>query len=441
MPLVEKYLIQCPTQKFTKSTFSGYKKVEVITVLKKTILKGELDRACYWGVELDMSKDTTKLWDRLISFSAKEINIANPNLPIFLWKRLQEFKSLEHKITPSLLLNNQESRNKLCELIAVLTLSPKKKIIPLPQIKEIHFELYTMQNYMVASDLSKLPQFWKEGDPPEIKIPLNEIANFLSMHNSGSSIAEKTLFWLSWLLTWGKLHKKKFGDFTCSHRKTSNINSKYTNDSIWIVWNIILAELVKREDQEYYLSLKENIECLYKLYKFEYTRSKKSSRIYLVIFAILLILDTTPTIDFDNPIFYKDNLRIKAMVNINNLYYTINLNKSRPIFTPQELRKKAIQASPYFSNLPRENIRGFTDYMHKKTQRRPLSPPRAKTPPRKRTVRPRATVQTPLVKQPRQRFAWKLFKPSLREITPIPKQPIPENLYTYYQKLKQTSEK
>lgn len=456
MSVPEKYYIHnAKKEKYTKSTFSGYKKIEVNNVLKKTILKGELDRACYWGVELDISADVFKLWDRLIAFAAKEINIASPNLPIFLWKRYHEFKNLEKNFIKYRLeiRNNQESRNKLCELITVLTLSPKKKILPLPKIKEEHFELGNMRNYMVASDLSKIQKFWKIGDPPEIRIPLNEIANFLSMNNAGSSIAEKTLFWLSWLLTWEKLHKKKFGEFKVSHRETSNINSKYTNDPIWIVWKIILEELLERREHEHFYSLKENIECLYKLYKYEYNRSKKQSRIHLVVFAILLILDTTPTIDFNTPIFYKDNLRIKAMANINDLYYTIYLNKSRPILNQQELQRQALEESPYFSNRSRENVKGFSEYLQKQTYGREIlvNPNKQRVIRKKKQQKKLKRVKQPtgagisvhnLLKElpkSKKKFTWKLFQPHKRPIVKkkdnAGKQGS-KNLYKYYKEFK-----
>ena len=456
MTVSEKYYVyNSKNEKYSKSTFSGYLKSEVMNVLKKTITKGELDRACYWSVELDISADTSKLWDRLISFAAKEINIANPNLPIFLWKRYFEFKNLEKNFMKYKLelRNNQESRNKLCELVSVLTLSPKKKIIGLPKIREVDFEISNMKKYMVATDLSKVMQFWKEGDPPEIRIPLNEIANFLSMYNSGSSIAEKSLFWLSWLLTWEKLHKKKFGEFTCSHRETRNIKSKYTNDPIWIVWNIILSELLQRQQSENFLLLKENIECLYKLYKYDYNKTKKKSRINLIIYAFLLILDTTPIIDYDTPIFYKDNLRIKAISNINNLYYTININKNRPILNKQELEKQALDESPYFSNRTRDNITGFQEYMKHQTYGREIL-----INPKKKYVNHEKYNNTPklekknnkfqkkyntsnIIKEKeksKKKFQWELFKPKSHKKLPIIsiKEPNKKNLYSYYKKLK-----
>ena len=46
--------------KYKKRTFSSYKRTQVISALKKCILKQEVDRACKWGVELDLSGYTRK---------------------------------------------------------------------------------------------------------------------------------------------------------------------------------------------------------------------------------------------------------------------------------------------------------------------------------------------------------------------------------------------
>ena len=112
-----------------KKTFSGYKKTQVYSELKKCILKQELDRACIWAAELDISGHLSKTWEDLIIFGCTEINIINPNLPNYLIKKYREYLLLENKYNKHNIINlrnNQESRNKLCDFICTLTLSPKK---------------------------------------------------------------------------------------------------------------------------------------------------------------------------------------------------------------------------------------------------------------------------------------------------------------------------
>ena len=79
---------------YKKQTFSGYKKTQVLSELKKCIIKQELDRACMWAVELDLSGQTNSLWETLLIYACNEINIINPCLPIYLFKKYNEFRNL-----------------------------------------------------------------------------------------------------------------------------------------------------------------------------------------------------------------------------------------------------------------------------------------------------------------------------------------------------------
>ena len=47
----------------------------------------------------------------------------------------------------------------------------------------------------------------------------------------------------------------------------------------------------------------------------------------MIKFAILLILDCVPKVNYNNSIFYKNDLRFKANLNINQVYLNLNYNK------------------------------------------------------------------------------------------------------------------
>ena len=68
-------------------TYGGYKKTEIISLFLKEIKKNNFEKACALGVELDISDFTHLLLKKLLYFSVKEINITNPQLPLYLWKR------------------------------------------------------------------------------------------------------------------------------------------------------------------------------------------------------------------------------------------------------------------------------------------------------------------------------------------------------------------
>ena len=114
-------------------TFSGYKKTHVTKQLSDSIIKGKLDKACFWMAELDISGYSLFIWKKAIMIACKEINTASPNLPFYLYKKSKEYeKILENKDVR----NIQSSRDLLCEMISVLTLSPKRKFPSTKTIKE-----------------------------------------------------------------------------------------------------------------------------------------------------------------------------------------------------------------------------------------------------------------------------------------------------------------
>ena len=73
------------SKKKTKTTSLGFHKPQANRELLKMISENILDKSCFWFVELDTSGYCDKILENLIIYSCKEINIASPNLPIFLW--------------------------------------------------------------------------------------------------------------------------------------------------------------------------------------------------------------------------------------------------------------------------------------------------------------------------------------------------------------------
>ena len=122
---------------YKDQTYSGYKKTQVFQELKKSILKGEIDKACFWASELDTSCFTLDIWNKLLLFAAKEINYANPALPPYLYKRYTEILNEAPKWSKYEMRNSQELRNRLCEMICILCLSPKKSFLTILKSKKM----------------------------------------------------------------------------------------------------------------------------------------------------------------------------------------------------------------------------------------------------------------------------------------------------------------
>ena len=148
---IEKYLKNIPKDK--QKTYSGYKKSQVWTSLQKELLKNNMDQALNWFVELVLSGQSIQLFDKLVMFFMKEINIANPNLPSYLLSEYIKFTEIinildcDHQI----IANHQVIRNHLCEIVSILCLSNKQKIIKNIKFKNDEFTPNTIRNKIEAS--------------------------------------------------------------------------------------------------------------------------------------------------------------------------------------------------------------------------------------------------------------------------------------------------
>jgi len=355
---------------YKKQTFSGYKRTQVVNALKKCILKQEVDRACKWGVELDISGYTEKLWEILILFSCHEINIINPNLPIYLWKRYEEFLKIKQTYNSkdiTSMKNNQESRNRLCDLICVLALSPKKKMPKFQKMTHNFLDIEALKDKMLKKK-HLIKNLLKEDDPIELQISINEIANYLSLNKKGTNVIEKCFFWLDWLFYYEKLHIGKHGNFYCSFREIDNVEPKYFQDCVWLIWEMILKEVEKYKFYDYYDSLKKSINSLFNLYKTDFKKGKKNLRVIFIKYGLLLLLNCNPKIDYKTPIFHKDFLRIRACANINKLYDDINRYKQRP---KENKKRTFVVNDSIFSLKKREPFnQKFQDYLEKLSSKR-----------------------------------------------------------------------
>ena len=323
------------------TTFSGYKKAQVFQQLKKSILKGEVDKACFWAAELDASCYTEELWTKIMIFACKEINYANPNLPSYLYKSYRDFKRISYNWSKKEMCDSQELRNRLCELICILSMSLKKKFPDYPRIKEVDFKINNMKKRMIAMDTQLINGLVNKNNTIEINIALNEFANYLASESGSTDSIKNCLFWLDWISYYNKIYKKNIGkELKCVQMyKNEDIDPKYKANYIWYVWDIVFSILnimETRINDVTFRFLKKNIDNLSALYKYDITKGNMNTRLIYVKYAVLLMKKNISLDKYENTPCFTSSICIKACANVNDLYRYLLNNKETYEYTKKE---------------------------------------------------------------------------------------------------------
>jgi len=318
-------------KQLSKMTFSGFKQQDVVKALEKSLMNCKVEESVNWAVELLISGLTEKLWEKIFAISLKNININNPRLPHFLYKRYSRYVKLKVKYSGSIkssnvagylsLRNSQVIRNMICEISVIICNSVKVKALSLPKIKEGDFDSAFIKSKLCADRANVVNNKLKYGDPEELKIPLNEF-NFCLKTRKW----ELTKYWLAWILEWERRNTKKDKYYICGYRKIEGIEDKLATDVIWIIWEIIIKEVAYLNDS----NVADQIYALFKLYKFDYKPAKKMKRVYFILYAIKYF---TEVYNFKHDIISNHYQLVQACSNINLMFFEkkkseINDNKN-----------------------------------------------------------------------------------------------------------------
>ena len=306
---------------FRNSTFSNYKKNTTKKELIKTLYESKIEDSCYWCAELICSGHLSDLWDIIIVFSSKYINIGNPKLPIYLDLRFNNFKDIliNGYIDNELQLrNNSKIRDLFCEIICVLCNSNKKPIFNTLPNKGFIFNISELSNKLKAPKIDYASIVFLKNDPNELFIAINELAYHIS-YDSLNTV--ECYFWIDWIIEYEILCKKKKEPIFGEKRLFAPVNEKYQTDIIWIIWDIILKKTTQCKVKN------RIIQCLIDLFSIRYTNGCKKKRKYLIYNAVNIVIET---INFNIEINNKKK-NVENIINkISIIYKQIKKNEILP---------------------------------------------------------------------------------------------------------------
>ena len=303
---------------FKTESFSGYKKSDVKRELLENLCKNKIENSCHWAAELICSGHYMDLWEIILLYFSKYIHCGNPKLPIYIEMRYINFKDILNNGYSGRELsmrNNDKIRKIFCEIICNLCLSTKKHSFEKIKIKKEDFDMTLFSDKLKAPNILYIKDIFTENDPKEIYIALNELAYNISIKNSLQSC-----FWIEWIIEFENICNKKKEKFTASYRTFMDIDNKYQNDIVWIIWELIFSNIDN-------IQLNKIMKSLLNLFCIRYTYPIKKKRVYILYYAITLCCDH---INYDVPLFKDKNIIENVCDNINIIYKDIKKNEVSP---------------------------------------------------------------------------------------------------------------
>ena len=309
---------------FRGITFSKFQCSKVKTEFISCLSSSKIEEACYWGAEMICAGHFNILWECILLYISKYIHLGNPKLPIYIAMRFDVFKNIlsngyiDNEIR---MRNNIKIRKIFAEIIGILCFSMKKHSFESIKIKKAdEFNMTHMATRLKAPSVKYASDIFKEKDPKELYIAINELSYQIS---ESSKNVVTACYWLEWILEYNVICKKKKEICRCERRTFPKVLDKYQMDSIWLVWDSILHESVKRQNT----LISKILQSLLSMFCIKYTSGVARRRKFLVYFAIALL---TEPCDMNREIITNKE-KIQYIVDkINVVYKDVKKNEIAP---------------------------------------------------------------------------------------------------------------
>jgi len=306
-------------QDFRGVTFSTFQKSKVKLEFLTSLINNKIEPACYWTAELVCAGHFIDIWDTIILFVSRYIHLGNPKLPIYIAMRFNNFKDivsngyLGNELS---LRNNVKIRQLFSEIICILCQSRKKHSFETVKIQKTEeFDMTHMASKLKAPSIEYASAVFKPDDPKELYIAMNEFAYHLSKASKNSVSA---CYWLEWVLEFETVCKHNKEVCIAETRTFAPVLDKFTKDTIWIVWDIILKA---GKDNPL---LKKILNALLNLFSIKYTSGVKKKRRYIIYFAINLL---TEMVDYNIDIIGNKDHVDAVMKKIGGVYKEVKKNE------------------------------------------------------------------------------------------------------------------
>ena len=327
---------------FKGVSFNNIKINEVKKELINCLLNNNCDQALYWTFEILLSCNFIILWDIYFYFMSNIITTLNLKYINFLYKKYLDFKIIINKCEKEkeilkLRLNNN-IHNIFSDITTFICCCDKGCIIDYNKMSIKKFNFDKLHNYLKAPNINYINNFFKDNDPKELYIILNELVYNLDEKN------ELEIYkWIYIYLNYYSNCRKNKITLLCEKRSDlnyiNNFNEIIEKHPIWIIWDILLK---KSSDYMIYYNY---INKLLHFYTIQLNLSKIKSRIHILFFAVKVYLSIFSNNNIiEAPILknkdYFFNLASISRKSIHNIIKKINQNYIKDNKNNINLKKK-----------------------------------------------------------------------------------------------------
>ena len=283
---------------FSKSSFSNLKKNKIIEHCIRAFYYDNVKEALFFTAEMMCSLYINDLWKIYIQFYCKYIHVHNIKMAIYLKHKFEEFKSIAKTINNDFEIRNHPKMRHLFFTLSILFCKIKKENA-LSTIS-IDFSIEKMNDNLCADDIEYIKPYFRENDPREFYIPLNEFA----YHIEKTKNIKQIFYWIDWIIDYDWFLIKKKKQVFIEERSFVELNQRKNHNIIWFIWDILI-----QKSKTYHGMIHKTIWCLLELFQIKYNHCNNRAYKCILYVGCSLLIETNIQTDIkliDNMNIFKD---------------------------------------------------------------------------------------------------------------------------------------